>query len=258
MALFKKKFKNTESEELNFRPDQVLNDKTSFAVSEAYKTARTNLQFVSNDDGCNIIAFTSSFPAEGKTMTCVNMSVCLAQNGKKVLLIDSDMRKPQIAVTLGVKKTPGLADLLAGFVKLSNNDENMIRQKTHIPNLDVITAGNTPPNPAELLAGTRFKELIEKLSKEYDYIMIDTPPTLVVTDSLVIRNHVNGYVIVVRSGITGIDIVKETVSKLRQIDAKICGFIINGRKTKGGGKYSRYSKYSKYSRYSRYSRYSKD
>ena len=249
----KKKLRN--SDEINTRPDHILSEKTSFAVSEAYKTARTNLQFVSNDDGCNVIAFTSSMPAEGKTLSCVNMAICLSQNGKRVLLIDSDMRKPQIATTLGLEKMPGLSDLLAGFIKISDNDRACARQKTSYPNLDVITAGKNPPNPAELLAGNRLKELLDTLSSEYDYILIDTPPTLVVTDSLVIKNLVNGYVVVVRSGITGIDIAKETVGKLKQIDAKICGFILNGQKTKGAGKYARYSKYGKYGKYGRDSSY---
>ena len=255
MALFKKKLLNSKGEEINTRPDNVLNDNTSFAVTEAYKTARTNLQFVCNEDGCNVIAFTSSMPAEGKTISCVNMSVCLAQSGKKVLLIDADMRKPQISETLGLEKAPGLSELLAGFIKIADGDQDLARQKTHIPSLDVITACRTPPNPSELLSGNRLKELIDKLSPEYDFIMIDTPPTLVVTDSLVIKNFIHGYIVVVRSGISSIEIVKETVSKLRQVDAKICGFILNGQKTKSSGKYSKYSRYGKYGKYARYSNY---
>ena len=254
MALFKKKLKS-KGEEVNTRPDNVLSNNTSFAVTEAYKTARTNLQFVCNEDGCNIIAFTSSMPAEGKTISCVNMSVCLAQSGKKVLLIDSDMRKPQIAATLGLEKAPGLSELLAGFIKISEGEQNLARQKTHIPNLDVIAAGRTPPNPSELLSGNRLKELLDKLAPEYDFIMIDTPPTLVVTDSLVMKNQVHGYIVVVRSGISSIEIVKETVSKLNQVDAKLCGFILNGQKTKATGKYSRYSRYGRYGKYARYSNY---
>lgn len=258
MALFNKKNKlNNKGEEINNRSENILTKKTSFAVTEAYKTARTNLQFVSNDDGCNIIAFTSSMPAEGKTISCINMSICLAQSGKRVLLIDSDMRKPQVADTLDLDKTPGLSELLAGFIKISENEQDCARQKTAIPNLDVISAGRTPPNPSELLSGSRMKELLDKLSPEYDYIMIDTPPTLVVTDSLVIRNQVNGYVVVVRSGVSSMDVVKETVSKLRQIDAKICGFILNGQKTKSTGRYSRYTRYSKYGHYGAYGIYGK-
>ena len=247
-----KKFRVGASEKVNFRPDQILNKKSSFAVTEAYKTVRTNLQYMSNDDGCNIIAVTSSVPGEGKTVTCVNMAVCLAQGGKNVLLIDADMRKPQVSETLNVEKTPGLSDLLAGFVKINDESSNLCRQKTHIENLDVIASGKTPPNPSELLAGSRLKDLLAKLSEDYDYIMIDTPPTLVVTDSMILKPHINGYLVVVRADVSSTETVKETVSKLRQINAKICGFILNGQKVKTGSRYSRYSRYSKYSKYSKY------
>lgn len=246
------KFKpNASNQEINFRSEQILNEKSSFAVTEAYKTARTNLQYISNDDGCNIIAVTSSYPGEGKTITCVNLAMCLAQSGKKVLIIDSDMRKPQISETLNLEKTPGLSELLAGFVKISDDEANCCRQQTHTKGLDVISAGKTPPNPSELLAGPRLKELLDKLSGEYDFIMIDTPPTLVVADSMILKNHTNGYIVVVRADVSSLDTVKETVSKLRQIDSKICGFVLNGQKVKTGGRYSRYGKYGRYSKYNR-------
>ena len=246
------KFKMGTSEKTNSRPDQILSSSSSFAVTEAYKTARTNLLYTNNYDGCNIIAVTSSYPGEGKTITCVNMAICLAQSGKKVVIIDSDMRKPQISETLGIEKTPGLSEILAGFVKINDEEGNCCRQKTHIENLDVISAGKTPPNPSELLAGSRLKDLLDALSSEYDYIMIDTPPTLVVADSMILKNHINGYIVVVRSDVSSIDIVNETVSKLRQIDAKIFGFILNGQKVKTSKRYSRYSRYGKYSKYSKY------
>ena len=260
------KSKENASEKINFRSEQILNDSSSFAVTEAYKTARTNLLYISNDDGCNIIAVTSSYPGEGKTITCINLAICLAQSGKKVLIIDSDMRKPQISETLNIQKAPGLSDLLAGFIKINDEEANCCRQKTHVENLDVISAGKTPPNPSELLSGNRLKELLAKLSAEYDYIMIDTPPTLVVADSMILKSHINGYIIVVRSDVSSVDMISETVSKLRHINAKICGFVLNGKKIKTDGRYSRYNKYGiygtygkygKYSRYSRYTRYSK-
>ena len=251
----------TSAEEMGERADQILNENSSFAATEAYKSARTNLLFISNDDGCNIIAVTSSVPKEGKTISCINMAVCLAATGKKVLLIDADMRRPKIAETLNLKKTPGLSELLAGFVKISDETANCCRQKTSHFGLDVISAGTTPPNPSELLAGKRLPELFEKLSSEYDYIMIDTPPSLVVTDALILKPHINGYVIVVRSQVSRTEMVKETVSKLRQIDAKICGLLLNGKKIKSGRRYNKYygkyGKYGKYSKYYKYKKYSK-
>ena len=249
------KLKSSISNERNFRSEQILHAQSPFAVTEAYKTARTNLQYISNDDGCNVIVVTSSVPGEGKTLTCINLAICLAQGGKKVLLIDADMRKPQVAETLSIEKRPGLSELLAGFVKIHDKEANCCRQKTKYEGLDVIPAGQIPPNPSDLLAGPRLKELISKLSPEYDFIMIDTPPTLIVADSLILKTYANGYVVVVRSDVSSIDMVNETVSKLRQINAKICGFILNGQKVKSGGRYGKYGKYGKYSKYSRYSKY---
>ena len=106
-----------------------------------------------------------------------------------------------------------------------------------------------------MLAGSRLGDLLDKLSPEYDFIMIDTPPTLIVADSLIIKNHTNGYIVVVRSDVSSTDLVGETVSKLHQIDAKVCGFVLNGQKVKSGRHYGKYGKYGKYSKYSKYSKY---
>lgn len=249
----KKQPLNLSHNEVNTRPAFILNSKTPFAVAEAYRSARTNLRFVSAPEGCSIIATTSSFPGEGKTLTCINLAVSLAENNHRVLLIDSDMRKPQVASALGLNKTPGLSDLLAGFVKISESD-TCCRQKSNIKNLDVITAGKTPPNPSELLASNRMKRLLDKLAPEYDFIMIDTPPSLVVTDALVLKPYVYGYIMVVRSGYSKIEMIKETVSKYNQAEAKICGFVLNAQRSKGGT-YGKYGKYGKYGRYGKYGKY---
>jgi capsular exopolysaccharide synthesis family protein len=122
-------------------------------------------------------------------------------------------------------------------------------QKSGIENLHVLTSGKIPPNPAELLAGKCFPALIEILSKEYDYILIDTPPVLVVTDALVLKPHVNGYVIVARAEESKLNAVKETIRRLNQVEAKVCGFLLNGKKEKTGAKYGKYGRYSKYAKY---------
>lgn len=244
--LNKLKKQNLEISELNLNPrfDHILSNYSSFAVAEAYRSARSNLQFASNEDGCNIIAVTSSIPSEGKTISCTNLAISLAQSGKRVLLIDADMRKPQVASGLGLKQSPGLSEMLAGFVKISDNDINFCRQKLpNISGIDIIASGKTPPNPAELLGGKRFPAILDILSSEYDFIMIDTPPVLIVTDAIVIKPHINGYIIVTRANVSRMDVVKETVGKLRQVEAKICGFIFNGKKNKMGTKYGKYSRY---------------
>ena len=175
MKKIKNQTLNLSHGDINDRPEFILNASSPFAVSEAYRSARTNLRFVSSPDGCTIIATTSSVPKEGKTITCINLAVSLAENNHKVLLIDADMRMPQVATALGVNKFPGLSELLAGIVKFTD-DDNLCRQSSGIKNLDIISAGKTPPNPAELLASKKMKELLDKLAPEYDYIMIDTPP----------------------------------------------------------------------------------
>ena len=247
--IFKSKNNSAKKNGGNSRHEYILGENSSFAVSEAYKNVRTNLQFVSNEDGCNIIAVTSSVPAEGKTISCINIAVCLAQSEKKVLIIDADMRKPQIDSALSLDQSCGLSELLTGFIKMNRDDVMATCQKTGIENLDAIASGKIPPNPAELLGGKRFPILIEILSKEYDYIMIDTPPVLVVTDALVLKPHVNGYIIVARAEESKLNAVKETVRRLNQVEAKICGFLLNGKKEKTGSKYGKYGRYSKYAKY---------
>ncbi len=251
--LAKKKIYNLSHGEENTRPDVILGNSVPFAIAEAYKTARTNIQFVTADDKCKILPVTSSIPGEGKTITCINTASCLAQNDNKVLLIDADMRKPQIATALGLQKSPGLSDILASLIKTDAPDP-YCRQKSNIPNLDVITAGKTPPNPAELLAGKKMSALLEALSEEYDYILIDTPPVLVVTDALVLAPLVSGYVLVVRAGVTHGEVLRETVARFETLNAKICGFMLNGQRSKTGS-YGRYGKYGKYGRYGKYGHY---
>ena len=217
----------------NNRSQNVLNDKTPFAVTEAYKSARTSLLFTNTEDGCSVIAFTSAAPGEGKTVTCVNMGISLAESGKKVLIIDSDMRKPQVAYTLNLLNTPGLSELLSGVVEI-DEEGDCCRQKTEHEGLDVIAAGAIPPNPAELIACKRTAKLFEILTKEYDYILIDTPPCLVVTDALLYKEHLTGYVAVVRANVSRRDAVNNLVERINQIGGRIVGFILNDRSTKTG------------------------
>lgn len=229
------------------RSNFILNENTSFAVSEAYRSARTNLRFVTPAEGCSIIASTSALPNEGKTVTCINLAVSLAENNHKVLLIDADMRKPRIASTLGLEMSPGLSDILAGFVK-NSEDDNLCRQKTHIKNLDVIAAGKNPPNPSELLASPRMQKLLDKLSAEYDYIMLDTPPSLVVTDALVLKPYIYGYIFVVRSGLSRTESIKELITGYNRAEARICGVILNAQHKK----HTRHIRYGKYGAYGKY------
>jgi len=231
----------------NTRREHVLNAETPFAVTEAYKSTRTSLIFANTEEGCNIIAFTSSAPGEGKTITCINMAITLAESGKRVLVIDSDMRKPQVAASLKLSSVPGLSELLAGVIDM-NLSADCCRQRTEHRNLDIIAAGAIPPNPAELIACPRTAKLFEKLSKEYDYILIDTPPCLVVTDALLYKDYVMGYVAVIRANRSRTDTTERLVERFNQINARLIGFILNDRVHKEKS-YKRYNQYNVYKEY---------
>ena len=231
----------------NNRIQNIISDTTPFAVIEAYKSARTSILFANVEDGCNAIVFTSAEPGEGKTVTCINMAISLAESGKKVLLIDSDMRKPQVAPSLQLQRSPGLSEILAGVSDMDTTPIESFVQKSAYENLDVIAAGVIPPNPAELIACNRTAKLFDKVKPLYDYILIDTPPCLVVTDALLYKKHVMGYVGVVRANVSHVDTTAKLVERLKQIDAHIIGFMLNDRSHKSKN-YKRYNSYEKYSR----------
>lgn len=225
----------------NSRPQHIIGANSPFVVTEAYKSTRTSLLFTNTCEGCNVIAYTSAAPGEGKTVTCINMAISLAESGKKVLLIDSDMRKPQIASSLKLSNAPGLSELLSGVLDM---EKLTCLQKTEFENLDVITAGAMPPNPAELIVCKRAEKLFEMLKERYDYIIIDTPPCMVVTDALLYKKFVMGYVVVVRAKHSRTDAVKKLLARLEQIDARVIGFILNDREEK----HTKYRAYSDYDR----------
>ena len=226
----------------NNRSQNVLSSSAPFAVIEAYKSARTSLIFTNTDDGCNTIAFTSSAPGEGKTVTCINMALSLAESGKRVLVIDSDMRKPQVAPSLKISGVPGLSELLSGVVEMDETLGGCLR-KTEYEHLDVIPAGAIPPNPAELISCKRTEKLFELLKSKYDYILIDTPPCLVVTDALLYKEYITGYIAVIRANSTRTDDTERLVERIKQIGGRLIGFILNDKISKGG-EYRHYRRYS--------------
>lgn len=207
---------------------KMLGKKSSFAAVEAYKSTRTNLLFIGDGEGCKKIVFTSTFVGEGKTTNCINLAITLAQNGQKVLLIDADMRRPTAKGVFEINTKEGLSEILAGLATWENEPEDapyIFRTKRR--NLFVLHSGQIPPNPAELLASKQMKNLLKKCEREFDYILIDTPPILVVTDAAVLANMVDGYVLVVRAGHTHKESLSESVLRLEQLGANIIGFIIN-------------------------------
>lgn len=244
----KKKAKNNQMNNRELRSKTLLNDKMSFAVKEAYKLTRTNVLFSLAEEGGKCIAITSAFAAEGKTTTATNMSLSFVQLKKKTLLIDADMRKPQIHNMFGVDNQVGLSNVLGGFAA---PDEAIHKLES---GLHVMTAGHIPPNPVELLGSVRMKSLLETLSKEYEYIFIDTPPMNVVSDAIVLSDNLSGVVMVVRQNQSKHPHLEGALSRLNFAKAKVLGIVLTGV-TSRSGKYGKYGKYGRYGRYGKYGQY---
>ncbi len=227
----------------------MLGRNLSFAASEAYKLLRTNLMFSMADSGeCKVIGVTSALRGEGKSTTAMNLSYTLAESGKKVLLIEGDMRIPVAAKTLEISAVPGLSAVLAGL----NRAEEVIKPAGIIANLDVIPAGEIPPNPSELLSSDKMKQTVEDLSKRYDFIILDLPPVNAVSDALAVSGLLSGMIMVVRQNYCDQQALGYAMRQLEFMQVKLLGFVMNYSEP-NGGRYKKY--YSKYKYGYKYSKY---
>jgi capsular exopolysaccharide synthesis family protein len=190
---------------------------------------------------------TSALPQEGKTTTSINCAVVLAQKGIRVLLIDADLRRPGIHKTLGMGPRSGLSNVLTGSASL----QQAITRSSILPNLSILTAGTPPPNPAELLASTNMVDVLEELRGQYDHIVLDTPPTLSVTDAVVLSPRADAIVLVIRSGQTTKQALRRSRDVLMQVNAKLSGVLLNAVDLSSPDYYYYYEYKSKYSRYYR-------
>lgn len=223
-----------------------------FRVEEAYKSVRTNLMFSVMKKGCKTVVISSSTPNEGKTTTTINIAIALSQADQKVLLIDGDLRKPKIHHYFSVPNSPGLTNYLGSKVGADSSkkaDLFSVIHATEYENLSVLCSGSIPPNPAEILGSEPMAEFLEEIGKDFDYIIIDTPPINVVSDALPVIRESDGVVLVVRSNQSTHPEIQKAISALEFIDAKILGFVVNFAETNrskyGYGKYGRY-RYGKY------------
>ena len=218
---------------------KTIGENLSFAAAEAYKLLRTNLEFsLPAGDGCRVIGVTSALKGEGKSTTAINIAYTMAQTGKNVVLIEADLRLPTIAKRLKLHSKPGLTNLLVG--QCSGND---VLQKSGLnPNLWVVTAGSTPPNPAELLGSTHFAMTIDAMAKVFDIIIVDLPPITAVSDALIVSKSLNGVILVVRQDYCNRAAAEEAVRQLRFVEAKILGFVMTGANTQSKN-YKRYGYY---------------
>ncbi|MBR2929891.1 MAG: CpsD/CapB family tyrosine-protein kinase [Clostridia bacterium] len=221
--------------------DVLLYKELSFEASEAYKLLRTNLSFSLPEEGkCRIIGITSSIRGEGKSTTSVNLSYALAQTGKRVLLVDADLRLPSIAKKLDIPGTPGVTDMLI----MAEGSEGAIRRMPDVDCWHVIPAGSIPPNPTEILGSSKMADFIGELSGQYDYIIVDFPPVNIVSDALVASSMLDGILVVVRSEYSSRRELSKCVKHLELSGVKILGFVISSINSRGGSG-SRYRKYGK-------------
>ena len=224
--------------------------------TEAYKKLRTNVLFSLTDNGeCRVIGVTSSQPEDGKSLTAVNLAWSMAQlPDKKVLLIDGDLRRPSIHSKLGFEASPGLSNILSNIGNDSKSSHTYSDTEDG-EQFDVITAGDIPPNPSELLCSERMQALISNLRKCYDYIIIDLPPIDAVTDAQAVGNVTDGMLVVVRENFCRKDVLAECIRQLEYAKIHILGFVLNGTNEGGKGYDYNRGKYGKYRYYYKYSRY---
>lgn len=203
---------------------------------EAFRSLRTNVTFVAAERPIQFLAVTSPGPGEGKSTTTVNLAVALAQSTSKVLLVDGDLRRPVVHRTFQLIIEPGLTDILVGKATIRETVRADVA-----PNLDVLPSGPRPPNPSELLGSNAMQQFIAEVRRDYDYIVMDTPPTLPVTDSTVIGAAADAMIVVLKSGETEEQAAQRTLAQLRRVHTRIAGVVLNGVSPKHEQYYSYYS-----------------
>ena len=211
-------------------------------ISEAYRGLRTSLMYTKSNENCRVILVSSAGPGEGKTTTIANLAITYANLGKKTVLIDSDLRKPVVHNIFNVDKSPGLTSYLSENEK----DEKKLINKTNVNNLDVITSGIIPPNPSELLDSPLLDNLLNKLKKNYDVILFDTPPLIAVTDAFVLMKYITQFILVVRAGVTERVALDRVMTNVRQSGFKESGVVLNALEEShsyGAGYYYNYYQY---------------
>lgn len=215
----------------------MLNVKVPFAVQEAYNTMRNNMMFSLSTEKNNVFVVSSPLPGEGKSTTVANLCIAIGETKSRVLLVDADLRKPVQHKMFELTNNEGLSTVLAGMCDF----EKAVHKKVH-QNLDVLTAGPIPPNPSQILASENMVEFINNVREKYDYIVIDTSPINVVSDSLVVAKSTAGLILVTRQDITTYDQVERAIGSVKMLDVNMLGIVVNSTEA-NGGKYGRHSKY---------------
>ncbi len=215
---------------------KVLKDDTSFGIKEAYNLVRAKLLFTTKGEDCPVYVVTSTLSEEGKSVNAANIAISFAMAGKKTLIIDADLRNPTLHKYLKKPVSPGLSEVLARIQKKINV------VGTEQKNLFFLSAGEIPPNPAEILGSPVFGDTISQLTESFDYIFIDIPPIGIISDAAVIKDYVTGYILVVRAMKMNYAEVERTVDKMRSFNINLTGFLLNDV-DKSEKKYSEYEYY---------------
>lgn len=220
--------------------ETLLFKESNFAATEAYKLLRTNIMFTLPDEGkCRVIGVTSAIRGEGKSTTAANLSYVLSEAGKKVLLVDSDLRLPSVAKKLEISGTPGLTEML---IKPEFDDSAIVKMDGR-ENWNVLPSGSIPPNPSEMLGSPQMQNYVNKLSESYDFIIVDLPPVTIVSDALAVSHLLDGMIVVVRSNYSERRELNRCIKSLELAKVKILGVVMNAKR-ESGVPYSRY-KYGK-------------
>lgn len=217
--LFKRKKNNKDIE----RPSLVVVNKPSSVVSEQFRTLRTNIQFSMIDDAIKTMVVTSAGPASGKSTIAANLAATFASEDKRVLLVDSDLRKPTVHKTFKVRNAEGLTTLL------TNKEVNVqdVVCRTHTDGLYILTSGAIPPNPAELLSSNRMEDVKQEMLEYFDMVIFDTPPVLAVTDAQIMSTKTDGTLFVVPQGQVSKDEALKAKDMLEKVKANVLGAVLN-------------------------------
>ena len=238
MALKLKQFERTD-----FKNVFIVQNEPKSPISEAFRTLRTNIKFSSMDKPLKTILVTGPIPEVGKSSVSINLALTIAQNKEKVVVIDADFRKPTLHKIFGQDAKTGLANILIGDKKL----KDVVRNLTKIdPYLYFIPSGPIPPNPSELLGSNKMKELLKELKNEFDIILIDSPPIVVVTDALVLANEVDGVIMVLNFGEVTRETAKQAKQLLEKVNANMLGVVLNKIDMEKEGHYYPYNYYYYY------------
>lgn len=190
-------------------------------AAEAYRTLRTNIQFSSLDTDLRTVLVTSAAPDEGKTTVLANLAIAFAESGRKVIVVDADLRRPTLHELFGLNDAPGITDMIL------NEQLEPPLQATMIPNLRLLASGPLPPNPSELLASERMSRVIGRLSELADVVLFDSPPASAVSDAAVLAARLDGVLLVVFSGKTRRDRARQAKEQLERVGARLLGVILN-------------------------------